>query len=240
MMNFSFEFFPPKNTVLQQRLWDSIKKLVTLNPSFFSVTYGANCSTQNNTFNVVKSIQEQTKVNTAAHLTCVNLNVVELKKMAVNYWKNGIKSIVALRGDYSNNNQNKRNILYASDLVYLLKSVADFDITVAAYPEVHPEAKNAQSDLIYLKRKIDNGANRAITQFFFKIDKYLRFRDRCASIGIDVDVIPGILPILNYQQLLNFSKMTNVCIPNWIHKAFHNLSNDLDIQRIIGAYIAIK
>lgn len=236
-MKISFEFFPPKTNALQEKLWLTINKLVILKPIFFSVTCGANGSTKSNTFKTVKTIQEKTKIRTAAHFTCVNLDKFQIKQLALNYWDNNITSIVALRGD-SNDKDNKCE-MYASDLVLLLKRIANFDITVAAYPEVHPEAQSAQSDLINLKRKIDNGANRAITQFFFKVDKYLRFRDRCVTNGIDVDIIPGILPVLNFKLLQKFSKMTNVHVPKRMIEMFYGLGDDLKVQKIVGANMAI-
>lgn len=236
-MNISFEFFPPKNSILQKNLWNTIKKLAILDPMFFSVTCGANGSSKSNTFETVKLIQEKTKIRTAAHLTCINSNKLKLEQLATDYWNNNIKSVIALRGDVVD--KENKSEMYAADLVSLLKNIADFDITVAAYPEMHPEAKSAQSDLIYLKKKIDNGANRAITQFFFEIDKYLRFRDRCIAIGINVEIIPGILPVLNFKLLQKFSKMTNVYIPKKMVEIFYGLNDDLNTQKIVGANMAM-
>lgn len=233
----SFEFFPPKTSSLEQNLWLTINKLTTLKPQFFSVTYGANSGERQKTYNFVKKIREKTGIITAAHLTCVNSTPCELKYIAEKYWNNGVKNIIALRGDVTE--KNYKHTMYASDLVMLLKNIADFDISVAAYPELHPESKNAKADIINLKKKIDAGANRAITQFFFNIDCYLEFRENCIKNGITVEIIPGILPIYNFKQLQRFLKMTNVTIPKWMLNIFYGLDNDIFTQKIIGASIAI-
>ena len=160
-----------------------------------------------------------------------------MKQIATDYWDNGIRNIVALRGDLPPGlNQPD---MYAADLVALLKEVNDFDISVAAYPEVHPEAKNAQADLLALKDKIDAGADRAISQFFFDTESFLRFRDRCAAVGIDKEIVPGILPVSNYKTLCKFSKLTNVKVPNWMHSQFEGLDNDQATRNLVGASIAI-
>jgi len=172
-------------------------------------------------------------------ITCVDASKDDLIAIAKDYWQNGIRHIVALRGDLPANSKEKP-ALYAADLVEILRSVADFDISVAAYPEVHPEAPNAQFDLLNLKRKVDAGASRAITQFFFDIEKFLRYRDRCAAIGIDVDIIPGILPVTNFQQLQKFAAMTNVAVPDWMSKAYQGLENDATTRNLVGANIAME
>ncbi|WP_039046801.1 methylenetetrahydrofolate reductase, partial [Plesiomonas shigelloides] len=171
------------------------------------------------------------------HLTCIDASEQELRCIAKDYWNNGIRQIVALRGDLPAGQE--KPALYASDLVALLREVADFDISVAAYPEVHPEAKSAQADLLHLKRKIDAGASRAITQFFFDVDSYLRFRDRCAAIGIDVEIVPGILPVSNFKQLTKFAAMTNVRVPNWMQRMYDGLDNDPATRNLVGASIAM-
>lgn len=233
----SFEFFPPKNVLMKQKLWKSISKLKKLNPDFVSVTYGAYSGNRDNTNNTIKEIKKHTGLIVAPHLTCIDSTPQALKDIAQEYWNNGIHNIIALRGDRSA--MQKSPFMYAADLVSLLKKVGDFDIAVAAYPEVHPEAKNARSDLINLKKKIDAGANKAITQFFFDIDRYLRFRDSCVSIGIKVEIIPGILPVFNFQQLQNFINFTKVKVPNWMYIFFDGLDNDIDTQKMIGTAIAI-
>lgn len=236
-INVSFEFFPPKNEKMEALLWDSIQRLKVLKPKFVSVTYGANSGERNRTHSVVKRIQQETGIIAAPHLTGIDATPEELKAIAKDYWDNGIRHIVALRGDEPPGYA--KQPFYASDLVKLLKDVADFDISVAAYPEVHPEAKSAQSDLIYLKQKVDAGANRAITQFFFDIDSYLRFRDRCVTVGIDVEIVPGILPVTNFKQLEKMANVTNVKIPSWMQKMYQGLEEDQTTRNLVAASIAI-
>ncbi|WP_343192205.1 methylenetetrahydrofolate reductase [Buchnera aphidicola (Formosaphis micheliae)] len=237
-INISFELFPPKNILLEDNLWSTVNKLSTLKPNFFSVTYGANSGERYRTYDIVNAIKEHTGMIVVPHLTCVDTKKEELIKIAKTYWDNNIRHIIALRGD-SVNKLNKSTI-YAIDLIKILKNVANFDISVAAYPEVHPEAESSQFDLINLKRKIEAGANRAITQFFFDVECYLRFRDRCYQNGINVQIIPGILPIISFPQLKNFSNMTNVHIPSWIYNIFSGLENDLNTTKMLGASIAIN
>ncbi|XBC37714.1 MAG: methylenetetrahydrofolate reductase [Buchnera aphidicola (Meitanaphis microgallis)] len=236
-INVSFELFPPKNEMSQNNLWNVIGQLKLLNPVFFSVTCGAFLGERNCTYNIAKVVKKQTNVETVPHLTCADLTKEVLEKIAKKYWNNGFRHIIALRGDVKNCERQPK--MYAVDLIKLLKGIADFDISVAAYPEVHPEACNAHVDLINLKKKIDAGANRAITQFFFSVNHFLRFRDLCVRHGITIDIIPGIFPIINFNQLCNFSKMSNVTIPNWIHHMFKGLDNNFEISKIIGASIAI-
>ena len=237
-INVSFEFFPPATESMEQTLWNSIERLSKLKPSFVSVTYGANSGTRDRTHSIIKDIKERTGLVAAPHLTCVDATRDELRAIAKDYWDNGIRNIVALRGDLPPGAGKPE--MYANDLVALLKEVADFDISVAAYPEVHPEAKSAQADLLHLKRKIDAGANRAITQFFFDVESYLRFRDRCAAIGIEAEIVPGILPVSNYKHLLKFAGFTNVKIPQWLHQRFEGIADDDQMTRnMVGASIAI-
>ena len=238
-VNVSFEFFPPKTEQMEQTLWQSIERLAPLAPSFVSVTYGANSGERDRTHDIIKSIKQRTGLIAAPHLTCVDASKDDLIAIAKDYWQNGIRHIVALRGDLPAGSDKKPE-LYAADLVEILRSVADFDISVAAYPEVHPEAPNAQFDLLNLKRKVDAGANRAITQFFFDIEKFLRYRDRCAAIGIDVDIIPGILPVTNFTQLQKFAALTNVAVPQWMHKAYDGLESDATTRNLVAANIAME
>ncbi|MFU2134697.1 methylenetetrahydrofolate reductase [Gallibacterium anatis] len=236
-INVSFEFFPPKNEKMETLLWDSIQRLKSLQPKFVSVTYGANSGERERTHSVVKAIKQQTGIEAAPHLTGIDASLEQLKAIAKDYWDSGIRNIVALRGDEPPGYDKKP--FYAKDLVKLLKEVADFDISVAAYPEVHPEAKSAQADLIFLKQKVEAGASRAITQFFFDIDSYLRFRDRCVTVGIDVEIVPGILPVSNFVQLQKMAKVTNVKIPSWMFKLYDGLEKDQTTRNLIGASIAI-
>lgn len=236
-INVSFEFFPPRTSEMEQTLWSSIDRLSILKPKFVSVTYGANSGERDRTHSIIKGIKDRTGLEAVPHLTCVDASREELRTIAQDYWENGIRHIVALRGDLPANSGKPE--MYAADLVALLREVNDFDISVAAYPEVHPEAKSAQADLICLKRKIDAGASRAITQFFFDVESYLRFRDRCVATGIDAEIIPGILPVSNYQQLKRFAAMTNVRVPKWMDAQFDGLDNDPETRKLVGANIAM-
>lgn len=236
-INVSFEFFPPRTSEMEQTLWNSIDRLSSLKPKFVSVTYGANSGERDRTHSIIKGIKDRTGLEAAPHLTCIDATPDELRTIARDYWNNGIRHIVALRGDLPPGSGKPE--MYASDLVTLLKEVADFDISVAAYPEVHPEAKSAQADLLNLKRKVDAGANRAITQFFFDVESYLRYRDRCVSAGIDVEIIPGILPVSNFKQAKKFADMTNVRIPAWMAQMFDGLDDDAETRKLVGANIAM-
>ena len=236
-INVSFEFFPPRTSEMEQTLWNSIDRLSSLKPKFVSVTYGANSGERDRTHSIIKGIKDRTGLEAAPHLTCIDATPAELRIIARDYWNNGIRHIVALRGDLPPGSGKPE--MYASDLVTLLKEVADFDISVAAYPEVHPEAKSAQADLLNLRRKVDAGANRAITQFFFDVESYLRFRDRCVSAGIDVEIIPGILPLSNFKQAKKFADMTNVRIPAWMAQMFDGLDDDAETRKLVGANIAM-
>jgi len=236
-INVSFEFFPPRTSEMEQTLWSSIDRLSSLKPKFVSVTYGANSGERDRTHSIIKGIKDRTGLEAVPHLTCIDATRDELRAIAQDYWNNGIRHIVALRGDLPPGGGKPE--MYAADLVGLLKEVADFDISVAAYPEVHPEAKSAQADLLNLKRKVEAGASRAITQFFFDVESYLRFRDRCASTGIDVEIIPGILPVSNFKQAKKFADMTNVRIPAWMSQMFAGLDDDAETRKLVGANIAM-
>lgn len=236
-INVSFEFFPPRTSEMEETLWSSIDRLSSLKPKFVSVTYGANSGERDRTHSIIKGIKERTGLEAAPHLTCIDATRDELRGIARDYWESGIRHIVALRGDLPPGSGKPE--MYGADLVALLKEVGDFDISVAAYPEVHPEAKSAQADLINLKRKIDAGANRAITQFFFDVESYLRFRDRCVAAGIDVEIVPGILPVSNFKQLQRFATMTNVRVPGWMNAMFEGLDNDPETRKMVGANIAM-
>lgn len=234
----SFEFFPAKTESMQQTLWKSVERLAPLKPRFMSVTYGANSGERSRTHDVVKRIQNEKNINAAPHLTCVDATEDELKQIAQDYWDSGIRRIVALRGDLPEGSTEHRS--YAVDLVQLLKGVADFDISVAAYPETHPDAPNSQFDLLNLKRKAEAGADQAITQFFFDAGTYLRFRDRAAAAGIEIDIVPGILPVTNYKTLLRFAGFTNVHVPNWLHHMYDGLQDeDQTTRNLLGASIAM-
>ncbi|HJO96798.1 MAG TPA: methylenetetrahydrofolate reductase [Rhodospirillales bacterium] len=240
----SFEFFPPRTEKMERSLWSCVSRLAPLDPAFFSVTYGAGGSTRRRTHDTVLRIRRETALQVAAHLTCVEATRDEIDAIAKRYWEAGIRHIVALRGDAPDATEayqaHPGGYAYAADLVAGLKRVADFEISVAAYPEVHPEAASAAADLDNLKRKIDAGAGRAITQFFFNNDVFLRFRDRVAAAGITVPIVPGILPVTNYSRILDFSKTCGASVPGWMADLFDGLDADPDTRRLVAATIAAE
>ncbi|HEY7962788.1 MAG TPA: methylenetetrahydrofolate reductase [Steroidobacteraceae bacterium] len=243
-LSVSFEFFPPADAVMEATLWNSVERLAPLAPRFVSVTYGADGSTRERTHNVVSRIQQRTALTGAPHLTCVGASRAEILDIARGYWSQGIRHLVALRGDPARGQPGYTprpdGFAYASDLVAGLAALAPFDISVAAYPEVHPEAPSAAADLDNLRRKIDAGATRAITQFFYDSDAFLRFRDRCAAAGIRAPIVPGILPITRFPQVLRFARGCGTSIPSWLHERFAGLEDDDDTRRMIAASVAIE
>lgn len=240
----SFEFFPPKSEEMNQTLWQSIQRLAPLAPRFVSVTYGADGSTRERTHAAVARIAEETALTAAPHLTCIGADRGEIDDIAREYWDMGIRHLVALRGDAPKDVDtyvpHPGGYAYASDLVAGLRKVGDFDISVAAYPEVHPEASSALSDLDNLKRKLDAGANRAITQFFFDVNVFLRFRDLCSAAGIESSIVPGILPITRFPQLTRFAEACGATVPEWLRERFAGLDDDADTRQMIAASVAIE
>jgi methylenetetrahydrofolate reductase (NADPH) len=240
----SFEFFPPNTEEMEKTLWSSIKRLSVLKPRFVSVTYGADGSTRERTHAAVARILAETDLTAAPHLTCIGASRGEIDDIARQYWDMGIRHLVALRGDLPRGVEKyeprKDGYAYASDLIDGLRKVADFDISVAAYPEVHPEAPDALFDLDNLKRKLDSGASRAITQFFFDVEAYLRFRDLCATAGIDATIVPGILPITRFPQLTRFAEQCGASVPEWLVHRFDGLEDDADTRKLIAASVAIE
>jgi methylenetetrahydrofolate reductase (NADPH) len=244
VMNVSFEFFPPGDAEMEATLWRSVQRLAPLAPRFVSVTYGADGSTRARTHQLVTRIQRETPLTGAPHLTCVGASRGEILDIARQYRDEGIRHIVALRGDPPQGSTHYEprpdGFAYAADLVAGLKTVADFDISVAAYPEVHPEASSAQFDLDNLKRKLDAGATRAITQFFYDVEVFLRFRDCCAAAGICAPIVAGILPITRFPQVLRFAARCGASIPGWLADRFNGLDDDPDTRRLIAASVAIE
>jgi len=240
----SFEFFPPGDAAMEQTLWASVQRLAPLAPRFVSVTYGADGSTRERTHNVVMRILRETALTPAPHLTCIGAAREEVLAIARGYWDAGIRHIVALRGDPPAGEDRYRphagGFDYAVDLVRGLRSVGDFDISVAAYPEVHPDAPDPVFDLDNLRAKIDAGASRAITQFFFDTDVFLRFRDQCAYGGIEAQIVPGILPITRFPQMLRFAQRCGASVPDWLQERFDGLDDDADTRRLIAASVAIE
>jgi methylenetetrahydrofolate reductase (NADPH) len=240
----SFEFFPPADEQMEATLWSSVERLAPLAPSFVSVTYGADGSTRERTHRVVTRIQQETTLTGAPHLTCIGAARGEILDIARGYWDEGVRHLVALRGDPPQGESGYRahtdGFIFAAELVAALARVAPFDISVAAYPEVHPEAHSAQADLENLKRKIDAGASRAITQFFYDTGTFLRFRDRCAAVGIGAPIVPGILPITRFAQVRRFAERCGASIPAWLQERFEGLEEDPDTRRLIAANVAIE
>jgi methylenetetrahydrofolate reductase (NADPH) len=240
----SFEFFPPKTAEMETRLWDAITRLAPLEPRFVSVTYGADGSTRGRTHATVARILKETALTPAAHLTCVGAARGEVEDVARAYWDLGVRHIVALRGDAPQGDEGYRphpeGFAYASDLVAGLRRVAEFEISVAAFPEVHPEAASAETDLDNLKRKLDAGACRAITQFFFDPACYLRFRDRAAASGITAPIVPGIFPITNFPRTVEFAAKCGASIPDWLHNLFQGLDDDPGSRNLVAAATAAE
>ena len=240
----SFEFFPPKSETMAETLWASIQTLAPLQPRFVSVTYGAGGSTRERTHATVERILNETALTPAAHLTCVGATREEIDAIARDYWQLGVRHIVALRGDaaepgtrYKPHPDGYRD---AADLVAGLRAVAPFDISVAAYPEVHPDSSTRAFDLDNLKRKVDAGASRAITQFFFSPDCFFRFRDEAAAGGIDAELVPGILPVSNVAQTRRFAEMCGASIPDWLNELFEGLDDLPAARQLIAATVAAE
>ncbi len=240
----SFEFFPPATEKMEQTLWGSIEKLAPLSPRFVSVTYGAGGSTRERTHATVKRILDETDLTPAAHLTCVGASREDVDDVVKRYWDAGIRHIVALRGDppegHGHFRPHPQGYRCAAELVGGIKAIGDFEISVAAYPEVHPDALSPLADLDNLKRKIDNGANRAITQFFFEVEDYFRFIDKVRDAGISVPVVPGILPVTNFSKLVFFAHKCGAKVPNWLSELFEGLDDSPEIRQLVAATVAAE
>lgn len=244
-LSISFEFFPPKSEAMETTLWNSIRRLESLNPDFVSVTYGAGGSTRDRTHRTVRRIVEETSVKPAAHLTCVCASRDEVDEVIRDYKKAGVRHIVALRGDppegigeryepYPNGYAN------AAELAAGIRKIGDFEISVGCYPEKHPESANHGHDLDLLKAKIDAGATRAITQFFFEPDTFFRFRDRAAAAGIDIPIVPGIMLQPNFNGLKRIAGLCNANIPDWMHAHYEGLDEQPDTRQLVTAHIAAR
>jgi methylenetetrahydrofolate reductase (NADPH) len=239
----SFEFFPPKNDALEAQLWTCIRRLEPLAPRFVSVTYGAGGSTQTRTHATVARIVAETSLIPAAHLTCVGASRGEVDDVARQYWDAGVRHIVALRGDAPAGEDyvpHPQGYHYAADLVEGLKRVANFEISVAAYPEVHPTASSAEADLDNLKRKLDAGATRAITNYFFEGSVFLNFLDRALAAGITAPIVPGIMPVSNFKQAAKFSAMCGATVPAWMGPLFEGTEDDQETRRMVAAVVAAE
>ena len=240
----SVECFLPKSDASAETLCSAIKLMEPIGPEYVSVTYGAGGTTRERTHSTVTRIAQETSLAPAAHLTCVGASRDEIDQIAQEYWDAGVKHIVALRGDPQEGanryEPHPQGYAYASDLVAGLKRIGDFEISVAAYPETHPEAVSAEDDLDNLKRKVDAGATRAITQFFFDPEVFLRFLDRARRSGISIPIVPGILPVTNFKQTAKFSKMCGASVPSWMHDLFDALDDDADTRKLVAASVAAE
>lgn len=241
----SFEFFPPKTPEAEASLWKTVERLAPLNPEFVSVTYGADGSTRERTHQVIESILTKTSLKPVPHLTCVGAPREEIDAIADEYWNMGVRQIVALRGDPEGGAEadyvpHPDGYAYASDLVHGLLEKHPFELFVAAYPETHPQAVSEDADLDNLKRKVDAGGHRAITQFFFDNEIFLRFRDRVAAAQIDVELIPGILPVTNFNTLVRFAGACGASIPQSLSTLFEGLDEDPTTRQLIAAHSAVS
>ena len=243
-LNVSFEFFPPKTEKMEEQLWSAIETLTPLAPKFVSVTYGAGGSTRERTHNTVARIAKETPLSAAAHLTCVAASKAEIDEVVDAYWEAGVRHIVALRGDPPEAGKHfephPEGYKGAAELVEGLRKRHPFEISVAAYPETHPDAASAQSDIDNLKRKLGAGASRAITQFFFEPETFFRFRDTVAAAGIDAEIIPGIMPVSNFAAVQRMSAMCNTDVPGWMGKLFEGLDDLPAARQLVSATLAAE
>lgn len=242
---FSFEFFPPKSDEAEDRFWGSLHRLAPLSPRFVSVTYGAGGSTRERTLKMVSKITEETGIPAAAHLTCVGASRDEVNEVVLGYKAAGVSRIVALRGDPQEGigtefQAHPDGYQNAADLVAGIRALGDFDISVAAYPEKHPESADWDADIDNLKRKIDAGANRAITQMFFDNDDYWRFVDRASAAGVNAPIVPGIQPIHNFKQAASFAARCGASVPSWLAERFEGLEDDKETHALVAAAVAAE
>jgi len=240
----SFEFFPPKTEEMEQTLWSSIRRLCPLNPAFVSVTYGAGGSTRERTHRTVKRILDETPLKPAAHLTCVEASREEVDQVIRDYWDAGVRHIVALRGDppsgwgsYTPRNDGYQN---ATELTAAIRRIADFEVSVGVYPEVHPQSPGFDFDLDVLRQKVDAGATRGISQFFFEPETYLRFRDAVFDAGIDIELTPGIMPVTNFKGLRKMAAACNAAVPEWLEGLFAGLDDDAETRKLLASAVAVE
>ncbi len=241
----SFEFFPPKTSEMEEALWQSIQRLAPLQPHFVSVTYGAGGTTRQRTHSTVARILEETQLRPAAHLTCIGASRAEINEVVQDYWDLGVRHIVALRGDPpagvgSKYEPHPEGYQTSAELVAGIKRIGEFEITVSAYPEKHPEATSFDQDIDALKAKIDAGATRAITQFFFENDCYLRYLDKVRARGIDIPIVPGLVPVQNFKQTASFALRTGASVPAWLASRFEGLEDDAATRRLVAAAVAAE
>jgi methylenetetrahydrofolate reductase (NADPH) len=240
----SFEFFPPKTEKMEESLWETMQTLEPLAPRFVSVTYGAGGSTRERTHNTVARIAKETHTPAAAHLTCVEASKGEIADIAHAYWEAGVRHIVALRGDPPEAGKafapHPDGYASAAVLVEGLRKLHPFEISVSAYPETHPEAASPQSDIDVLRRKLDSGASRAITQFFFEPETFFRFRDALSASGVDAEIVPGIMPVTNFAAIQRMSGMTGTAVPAWLGRLFDGLDDHPAARQLVAATISAE
>jgi methylenetetrahydrofolate reductase (NADPH) len=240
----SFEFFPPKTEEMEQTLWSSIARLAPLNPSFVSVTYGAGGSTRERTHRTVKRMLDETALRPAAHLTCVDASREEVDEVIQAYWDAGVRHIVALRGDpptgFGDYTPRADGYQNATELTAAIKRVGDFEISVGVYPEKHPQSPSLAFDLDVLRQKVDAGATRGISQFFFEAETYLRYRDAVADAGIKIDLTPGIMPVTNFKGLRRMAAACEADIPAWLENLFQGLDDDAETRKLLASAVAVE
>ncbi|MBV1704920.1 MAG: methylenetetrahydrofolate reductase [NAD(P)H] [Hyphomicrobiales bacterium] len=241
----SFEFFPPKSPDMEDQLWQSVARLAPLGPEFVSVTYGAGGSTRERTHATVARIARETDLKPAAHLTCVGATKDEVDEVVRRYGEAGVRHVVALRGDPPGGldepyRAHPQGYQRTEDLVAAIKRAGDFEVSVSAYPEGHPQSENLLKDVEALKRKVDAGADRAITQFFFDNDVYFRFLDMARAAGIAIPIVPGVVPVQNFRQTANFARKTGAGVPAWLARRFEGLDDDVATRRLVAAAVCAE
>lgn len=244
-LGISFEFFPPKNDAMADNLWSCVERLAPLVPRFVSVTYGAGGSTRERTHQTVKRILDETSLKPAAHLTCVAATKAETDEIIRDYWQMGVRHIVALRGDPVTGlgtrfEAHPEGYQSSADLVAGIKAIGDFEVAVSAYPEKHPDSPNFEVELDLLQRKVDAGATRAITQFFFDNDHYFRYLDKVRKRGIQIEIVPGILPVQNFKTAASFAVRCGTEVPGWLASRFEGLDDDAETRRLVAAAVAVE
>jgi methylenetetrahydrofolate reductase (NADPH) len=240
----SFEFFPPKSEEMETTLWESIRRLAPLNPEFVSVTYGAGGSTRERTHRTVKRILDETHLKPAAHLTCVDASREEVDEVIRGYWDAGVRHIVSLRGDpptgfgdYTPRTDGYQN---ATELTAAIKKIGDFEVSVGVYPEKHPQSPSLDFDLDVLRQKVDAGATRGISQFFFEPHTFLRYRDAVADAGIRIDLTPGIMPVTNFKGLRRMAAACEAAVPGWMERLFEGLDDDAETRKLLASAVAVE
>lgn len=243
--NISYEFFPPKTPEMETQLWETVNRLAALSPHFVSVTYGAGGSTRERTHHLVARIARETMMKPAAHLTCVSATQDEIREILTAYWDVGVRHIVALRGDPPTGVGDKfrpaqNGYASSTDLVRGIRKIHDFEVSVSTYPEGHPESRSIEQDLDALEAKIDAGATRAITQFFFDNDVYFRFLDRARARGVKIPIVPGVMPIRNFKQVAGFAQKAGASVPRWVAERFDGLDDDPQTRALVAAATAVE